>query len=141
MDHRDVASVERNWYISIDRRRMRAIIELPRSDEEGDFDEEVDVPFIYEVCETCHGRGTHVNPSIDSHGISQDEWSEWDDEEREGYFSGHYDVECYECCGEKVIPVPDYEHIDDKLAEEIREYIIDIHQSAVDYTRALEMGY
>ena len=66
------------------------------------------LPAKYEVCGTCNGKGTHVNPSIDAHGITGEEWeNEWSDEDREGYFSGRYDVTCSECDGKRVVPVPD----------------------------------
>lgn len=70
-----------------------------------DFDlEEVEfaLPAVEIECERCRGSGTHVNPSIDGNGITQDEWAEWDHEEREGYFRGDYDVTCYACEGRKV---------------------------------------
>lgn len=52
----------------------------------------------WKVCETCDGRGTHVNPSIDAHGISSEDFDE-DPDFREEYMSGMYDVPCYECSG------------------------------------------
>lgn len=59
---------------------------------EGD-EAEFEVPAVYQVCETCDGKGSHVNPSIDAHGITAEEWSEeWDDESRQGYLAGDYDV-------------------------------------------------
>ncbi len=64
----------------------------------------------FEVCQTCEGRGSHVNPSIDDNGITQSEWAEWDEDERETYRSGGYDVTCYECGGQRVVEVPDLEH-------------------------------
>lgn len=141
MDHRDVAANLSDWYKSLDKKRMIAVIELCDEDSEGFFEEEYEIPFKFEVCGTCEGKGTHVNPSIDSHGITQDEWYEWDDEEREGYFSGMYDVECYECGGDRVVPVPNYDNMTKELGERVIEYINDIRQSARDRTRALEMGY
>lgn len=52
----------------------------------------------WEVCGTCNGQGKHVNPSIDCHGISQEEFDD-DPQFEEEYFSGTYDVECSECHG------------------------------------------
>lgn len=52
----------------------------------------------WEVCETCNGQGKHVNPSIDAHGISADEFSE-DPDFADDYHRGSYDVTCYECGG------------------------------------------
>lgn len=75
---------------------------------EDGYDEEVELPMKYEVCPTCQGRGSHVNPSIDSHGITAEEWDrDWDDEDRQMYMSGEYDVPCYECGGKRVVETVD----------------------------------
>ncbi len=71
------------------------------------FDEEdpelASIPAVYEVCETCDGRGSHVNPSIDAHGISPEEFHE-DPDFAESYWRGDYDQSCNECCGQRVSP-------------------------------------
>lgn len=68
-------------------------------------------PTKKEVCPRCEGEGRHVNPSIDGHGITAEEWlgPDWDDESRETYLAGGYDVPCYECKGLRVVDVPDEE--------------------------------
>jgi hypothetical protein len=58
---------------------------------------------VWAVCPTCEGEGKHVNPSIDSHGISREEFDE-DPDFEEAYFSGAYDVTCVECKGQRVVP-------------------------------------
>lgn len=84
------------------------------------------VSFRWEVCGTCSGRGQHVNPSIDSHGISSDEFDE-DPDFREAYFSGAYDVSCAECHGKRVVPVTD----DPRVAAIIKDnYQVDAIQAA-----------
>jgi hypothetical protein len=60
-------------------------------------------PAHYEVCWRCDGTGSHVNPSIDGNGISAEQFAE-DPEFKEAYFSGAYDVACYECRGARVLP-------------------------------------
>jgi RecJ-like exonuclease len=92
-----------HWWNRIDERRMVAIILV--DDGEG-CETEVEIPIEFDVCDTCEGKGTHVNPSIDAHGITEDEWGQWDSDEQEFYMSGGYDVECHECAGKRVIPVP-----------------------------------
>lgn len=57
------------------------------------------------VCEYCRGQGKYVNPSIDSHGISPEEFDE-DPSFREDYFSGRFDVKCQACKGQRVLPEP-----------------------------------
>ena len=110
-------------------------------DEDGEGDGLVAIPFLWEVCETCNGKGSHVNPSIDSHGITSSEWAEWDEDEREGYFRGRYDVTCYECNGLRVVPEPDYKHIPPKLAKRLEEYIFGCASYGRELCHEMEMGY
>jgi len=59
-----------------------------------------------EVCPDCDGRGTYVNPNIDRHGLTHDDFAE-DPDFAESYFSGVYDIRCENCHGQNVVPVPD----------------------------------
>ncbi len=84
--------------VTHDHKRMCIVIE--------DYgDGEYEVPAQHEVCPVCSGKGTHVNPSIDSHGIGAEEMYE-DPDFAEEYFGGAYDVECNECAGQRVVLVP-----------------------------------
>lgn len=65
-----------------------------------------ELPSRKEVCGRCYGEGKHVNPNIDSHGISREEFDE-DPDFKEAYFSGVYDVTCHECNGLRVVDVVD----------------------------------
>lgn len=82
----------------------------------------VRVPGRYVVCGTCSGRGRHVNPSIDSHGITADEFDE-DPGFRDDYFAGTYDVACYDCAGRTTVLVPDEDRMTDeqKALVELRD--------------------
>lgn len=88
-------------------------LELVQDEDEDEQDEERAeqeeiIPARWELCSTCEGRGTHVNPGIDAHGITQEERdNDWDDEDWQGYLDGRYDVTCYECGGLRVAPVLD----------------------------------
>lgn len=82
----------------IDEKRMAYVL-----DEEYE-DAPREIPFEWEVCGTCRGKGQHVNPSIDAHGITAEEWDQWSYEEQEEYRNGYYDVPCYECKGRRVSP-------------------------------------
>jgi hypothetical protein len=85
-------------------------------DEDGD---PFKIPACYTVCPRCHGNGKHVNPSIDGHGISGDDEC-WDDDDfREMYFGGGYDVTCEECDGVRVVLVVDE---DRASAEQLAHY-------------------
>jgi hypothetical protein len=66
----------------------------------------VEFPLKYEACPTCQGRGKHTNPSIDSHGLSAEDFAE-DPDFLQDYFSGVYDVACYECGGRTTVAVVD----------------------------------
>lgn len=73
--------------------------------EEAGLDPEQPVRVRFEVCPLCDGRGKHVNPSIDAHGLTRDDFDE-DPDFAEDYFRGNYDIRCNLCGGEKVVPVP-----------------------------------
>jgi hypothetical protein len=54
------------------------------------------------VCPQCDGTGKHVNPAIDGHGLSAEDFAE-DPDFAESYFSGDYDVCCETCNGSNII--------------------------------------
>jgi hypothetical protein len=74
-----------------------------------DADRDVHLHLKWEVCSTCGGKGTHVNPSIDANGLTSDDFAS-DPEFRSEYFSGTYDVQCYGCSGRTTVLVVDREH-------------------------------
>lgn len=117
MDRRDR---DHQWYSRFDEARMVLVIE-------NDDGEEVEIPAVYEVCGTCDGKGSHVNPAIDAHGISPEEFDE-DPGFREDYFSGVYDQPCNECHGRRVSPIvaPDAPEELRKLADSWIESKIEI---------------
>lgn len=53
------------------------------------------------VCPRCDGTGKHVNPNIDGHGLSVEDFAE-DPDFAESYFSGVYNVRCETCNGNNV---------------------------------------
>lgn len=78
--------------------------------ESAETGEAFEFPARTEVCSRCDGEGTHVNPSIDGNGITASEWAEeWDEDERDSYMRGVYDVTCEECEGRNVVTVIDEE--------------------------------
>lgn len=84
------------------------------------------LPAMNELCERCHGDGKHVNPSVDGHGLTA---LDFDDEDfRQDYMQGRFDVRCEECLGERVVKVVDEERLTkrqrlpwENLQEEERE--------------------
>jgi RecJ-like exonuclease len=61
-----------------------------------------EVPFEYTTCPTCRGKGTHVDPAIDSGGLDP---ATMEPKFRRDYFGGTYDQPCNECEGRRVVPV------------------------------------
>lgn len=138
MDYRVVASVEKKWYRKINEKRLTALVILP----DGDDEEEVEIPIVFEVCDVCDGLGKYVNPSIDSHGISSEEWeNDWDEEEKDNYLSGGYDVECSRCKGKRVVPSPDETRMEKELFIRVSKHIESVYTSALERANELEMGY
>lgn len=134
MDHRDVAAGRGKWYESLDEKHMIAKAGL--WDENGD-EFEAEVPFKFEVCQTCNGKGSHVNPAIDGHGISPEEFDR-DPDFMEDYLRGTYDVPCYECHGQRVVVVPDETTENGKLAIEKMQQLA---QWAAEEAHERRMGY
>ncbi len=110
MDRRDTAR-DRRWWNSIDESKMTANVTVRTED---DCEEDKDVPIEFKVCPCCDGRGTHVNPNIDRHGLCREDFDN-DPEFAEMYKSGMYDVVCYECEGRRVVPVCLDKEVQDKL--------------------------
>ena len=79
------------------------------------------IPSTVKVCFTCQGRGSHVNPDIDSHGITASEMSELGEDFQESYFSGVYDVDCAQCKGNKVIAVVNANACNPRQIELVKE--------------------
>lgn len=89
-------------------------------------DEEIKLPTHWEVCDLCHGEGSHVNPAIDCGGLG-DEFAD-DPEFRENYLAGVYDVPCNRCEGKRVVKAVNW----DALSDEHREAYEDQVQARYD---------
>lgn len=50
------------------------------------------------ICPACEGEGTTVNPSIDAHGLTSEDFAE-DPDFAEDYRGGRYDQRCAACNG------------------------------------------
>lgn len=81
-----------------------------------------DLPAKYIVCPRCEGRGTHVNPSIDDQGLSSEDLE--DEDFREAYFSGAYDVRCFQCEGHRVVPDVDWNALTTEEQADLKRYEI-----------------
>jgi hypothetical protein len=100
---------------------MLLIVDEDYIDDLADPAVHTEMPARYEVCPDCEGKGRYVNPAIDSHGISPEEFAE-DPDFAESYHRGLYDIPCRSCGGRRVILVPihgaDNKAIDDLLQAE-----------------------
>ncbi len=95
---------------------VREVIRFEYENDEGE-ECEGELPARFEVCHRCEGRGNHVNPSIDGNGITSSERAEWDEDDRETYLAGGYDVTCEACAGRNVVLVVDEDAIEHGSAE------------------------
>lgn len=57
------------------------------------------------ICDKCRGEGKHDHPAF-SNGITSDEWNDWNEDEREDYLEGRYDVPCDDCGGKGRQQIP-----------------------------------
>lgn len=134
-DHRVVAGDTRRP--EFDAQRMVLAVEV--EDDEGDL-RTVEVPARFEVCGTCEGKGRHVNPSIDAHGIGPEEFDA-DPDFREDYLAGVHDVRCAECRGERVVPVPDREAAQEAALQAFDAWQDSEHQEARERAHERARGY
>ena len=83
-----------------DWQRMALVLET--EDEEG-LEIEIVVKAHAEVCTDCNGKGKTDHPAF-ANGITSEEWEhDWDEDSREGYLEGRYDVTCTSCKGKRVV--------------------------------------
>lgn len=107
----------------VDRQKPKITVWVDNPEDlEGDLIE-VELPTNLEVCDRCEGKGVHDHPAF-SNGISGEEWNgpDWDDDSRETYMSGGYDVVCSECRGLRVVPVVDRRLAEIKCPEALAQY-------------------
>jgi hypothetical protein len=120
---------------------MKMKIELV-DEETGDMVEQ-EIPAVWAICDRCRGNGKHDHPAF-SNGITADEWNgpDWDEESRDAYLSGRYDVQCGDCCGTGKVLEADWDNMDPDLAkryeEDLREEARGAREDA--YWRRMESG-
>tara|TARA_B100000749_G_scaffold278219_1_gene268489 strand:- start:880 stop:1332 length:453 start_codon:yes stop_codon:yes gene_type:complete len=111
MDRRDYYDSNRWWEeISPDRRKVTLRFGYPDEDDElVSVDEDLEESekkwfhIKWVVCTICDGRGEYINPSIDSHGLTREDFDE-DPEFADDYRSGFYNMPCGLCQGRSVQP-------------------------------------
>lgn len=97
------------------------------------------LPTKLAVCHICQGTGTHVNPSIDRHGLTAEDFRE-DPDFAESYFSGVYDQTCNGCGGRNVVPVLDIDACDPELLKAYEDYQTELAYSEAERAGELRAG-
>lgn len=126
MDRRDHTNSYRWWNeVSPDRRKVTL-----RDGFDEDL-EEVEKKWYHikwVVCTMCQGRGEYVNPSIDSHGLTREDFDE-DPDFKEDYISGVYNMSCELCGGRAVEPEFDEDYnVDAKELIQARDKFLNMLQ-------------
>jgi len=129
-DPRTRAARGSKWYKSFNENNMTALVEFTHFVGKEETEESIVFSVRFDICHLCRGKGTHVNPSIDCGGLTQDDW-DCDPYFEDEYFSGSYDMPCNECNAKRVVPVMNryiltdeqkrVVEIMDKLAQEAEE--------------------
>lgn len=131
-----VRNAERYGNRDVDERRM-----VIRWEADNDKGETVthEFPARFEVCPTCDGKGTHVNPSIDASGYYPDEDEDYYDDGEDGspYERVVYDVPCGTCSGKRVVLEIDRRAADPDLLRRYDDYLDD--QRACEAERLAEL--
>ena len=129
MDQREI---RHQWWERFDEAHMRLVV-LDADDIEREL------PATYAVCAVCSGTGTHVNPSIDSQGLSAEDFAE-DPDFAEEYTGGRYDVPCAACAGMRVRPI-----VSETASQDERDLAAAIERGYYDEQaeawQARELGY
>lgn len=84
-------------------------------------DAEETLPWKYEVCGVCEGKGKTVNPAIDAGGLSREMMD--DPDFMDGYMSGVYDQSCRRCKGKRVVPAVDWDALDEDRRKAYEEQL------------------
>jgi hypothetical protein len=93
-----------------------------------------DLPYRWEVCPVCEGRGSYVNPAIDCGGISRDDFDA-DPDFEESYRGGAYDMTCVHCQGRTTVPAIALDRLTQAQAE-----AWEAQQRGDDDVRAMELA-
>lgn len=89
-----------------------------------DTEEPVTLPYKFEVCPQCEGRGTSCE-HLGAYTAS--EWAEQDDDFKEDYMAGRFDRCCDTCGGKRVVPVVDADRCDAELLAAYHKQEADKH--------------
>jgi len=97
------------------------------------------LPTKWAICPVCDGKETVVNPSIDSGGLTAEEFCE-DPDFREDYLTGVYDIPCKFCKGNGKLKVIDEDACDPETLREYQEDRQAEAESHAEHMAELRMG-
>ncbi len=103
------------------------------------WEHEIALPTTWEVCPLCQGDGHHVNPSIDAHGLSAEDFYD-DPDFAEDYFSGVYDQPCNECHGRTTVKVANLEAMPEELRDAYQQQCEDVAEMYLTMEAERRMG-
>lgn len=92
---------------------------------------ELELPARFEVCSRCEGEGTHTNPAIDGNGLTAEDLA--DDDFRQDYMGGVYDVACEKCAGARVVAVVDTSRLTPDQQAEYSRHVLAQAEYERDY--------
>jgi hypothetical protein len=121
-----------------DYREQNEVREWKRFVEEMDIYED-QIPTHVIVCPVCNGKGTHVNPAIDSYGLTREDFNQ-DPDFEDDYRSGVYDVRCYTCEGRNVVDAVDWEKLDPEVRADWYEWKASSYELAAMYAAEQRAG-
>jgi hypothetical protein len=81
-------------------------------------DETWEVPGQWAVCPECEGEKVTENPAF-SCGWTGSEWAEEDEDFKENYRRGEYDVQCHTCKGNGLVLEPSWFELDPDEAHHV----------------------
>ncbi len=121
---------------------LRFVFRDDDAEDDDLYEREFLVPALAVVCGRCDGRGTHDHEAF-SNGITSSEWDgpDWDEESREAYMRGAYDVRCTECEGKRVQLVPDEARAPTGFMEIYGKALDDDYRGRLEREHERRMGY
>jgi hypothetical protein len=105
----------------------------------ADGSEHVELPAKRVVCPRCEGKGTHVNPNVDGHGLTREDF-ERDPDFLDDYMRGVFDVTCYECDGARVTLEVDRERAPKVALDFFDDYMRGMAEMAATEAAERRMG-
>ncbi len=98
-----------------------------------------DLPGRWAICPNCNGNGQHDHPAF-SNGITSSEWAEWDDDDREHYMNGRYDVQCQDCEGSGKVLEVDEDRVDLELLKVYHKHLEEMRIHRMECESERRMG-